>query len=133
MLENLFSKKNKIKKVLVVEDDAMLSMVLAESLKAEKFKVLVVADGSLVFDEVIKFLPNIILLDLILPGIDGFAVLKQLKDDTKTANIPVVVVSNLDQASDVKAVKALGADQYFLKATTKVDVIIDYVKDKLKK
>jgi DNA-binding response OmpR family regulator len=129
----LFSKKNKIKKVLVVEDDAMLSMVLAESLKAEKFKVLVVADGSLVFDEVIKFLPNIILLDLILPGIDGFAVLKQLKDDTKTANIPVVVVSNLDQASDVKAVKALGADQYFLKATTKVDVIIDYVKDKLKK
>lgn len=133
MLENLFNKKNRIKKVLVVEDDAMLSMVLAESLKAEKFKVLVVADGSLVFDEVIKFLPNIILLDLILPGIDGFAVLKQLKDDPKTANIPVVVVSNLDQASDVKAVKALGADQYFLKATTKVDVIIDYVKDKLKK
>jgi DNA-binding response OmpR family regulator len=133
MLEKLFAKKESTKRVLVVEDDAMLSMVLAESLKAEKFKVEVVADGSLVFDEVIKFSPNLILLDLIIPGIDGFSVLKQLKDDAKTANIPVVVVSNLDQASDVKSVKALGADQYFLKATTKIEVIIEYVKDRLKK
>ena len=133
MLGKLFAKKEPTKRVLVVEDDAMLSMVLAESLKAEKFKVVVVADGSLVFDEVIKFSPNLILLDLILPGIDGFTVLKQLKDDAKTANIPIVVVSNLDQASDVKSVKARGADQYFLKATTKVEVIIEYVKDRLKK
>ncbi|MFZ2310772.1 MAG: response regulator [Patescibacteria group bacterium] len=133
MLEKLFARKEPTKKVLVVEDDAMLSMVLAESLKAEKYKVLVVADGSLVFDEVIKFSPNLILLDLILPGIDGFSVLKQLKDDSKTTNIPVVVVSNLDSISDVKSVKALGADQYFLKATTKIEVIIEYVKDRLKK
>lgn len=133
MLEKLFAKKEPAKRVLVVEDDAMLSMVLAESLKAEKFKVVVVSDGSLVFDEVIKFSPNLILLDLILPGIDGFTVLKQLKDDSKTTDIPVVVVSNLDQASDVKSVKALGADQYFLKATTKIEVIIEYVKDRLKK
>lgn len=133
MLEKLFARKESVKRVLVVEDDAMLSMVLAESLKAEKFKVVVVADGSLVLDEVIKFSPNLILLDLILPGIDGFTVLKQLKDDAKTANIPIVVVSNLDQASDVKSVKALGADQYFLKATTKIEVIIEYVKDRLKK
>ena len=64
---------------------------------------------------------------------DGFSVLKQLKEDTKTTNIPVVVVSNLDSASDVKSVKALGADQYFLKATTKIEVIVDYVKNRLKK
>lgn len=133
MLEKLFKKKGLVKKVLVVEDDAMLSMVLAESLKEEKFKVLIVADGSEVMTEALKFSPNLILLDLILPGLDGFTVLKQLKEETKTTHIPVVVVSNLDQASDVKAIKALGADQYFLKATTKVEVIIEHVKDKLKK
>ena len=133
MFKKLFTKKGVTKKILVVEDDAMLSMVLAESLKAVKFKVVVVTDGSLVFDEVIKFSPDLVLLDLILPGLDGFSVLKQLKDDSKTADIPVVVVSNLDSVSDVKSVKALGADQYFLKATTKIEVIIEYVKDRLKK
>jgi Response regulators consisting of a CheY-like receiver domain and a winged-helix DNA-binding domain len=133
MLEKFFGKKEPVKRVLIVEDDAMLSRVLAESLKAEKFKIEIVSDGSLVMDEVIKFQPHIILLDLILPGIDGFEVLKQLKEETKTTNIPVVVLSNLDQASDVKSVKALGAQQYFLKATTDTEVIVDYVKNLLKK
>jgi len=133
MLRKLFTRSKPTGRVLVVEDDAMLSRVLAESLKTEKFKVLVVDNGSKVFDETAKFLPDIILLDLVLPGLDGFAVLKQLKEETKTASIPVVVVSNLDQPSDVKAVKALGADQYFLKANTKLDLIIQYVKDRLKK
>ena len=129
----LFNRQAPTGRVLVVEDDSMLSMVMAESFKAEKFKVSVVADGSKVFNEAIRFSPDIIILDLILPGLDGFAVLKQLKGDTRTEKIPVVVVSNLGQVSDVKAVKALGADQYFLKANTKIDIIVDYAKDKLKK
>lgn len=133
MLEKIFGKKEPVKRVLIVEDDAMLSRVLAESLKAEKFKIEVIPDGSLVLEEAIKFQPHIILLDLILPGIDGFEVLKQLKEETKTTGIPVVVLSNLDQVSDVKSVKALGADQYFLKATTGIEVIVDYVKNSLKK
>lgn len=129
----LFNRRVPAGRVLVVEDDSMLSMVMVESFKAEKFKVSAVADGSKVFNEVIRFSPDIIILDLVLPGMDGFAVLKQLKEDTRTEKIPVVVVSNLGQASDVKAVKALGADQYFLKANTKIDIIVDYTKDKLKK
>lgn len=130
----LFGEKRSVShRVLVVEDDAMLSRVLSELLKREKNKVEVVANGSQVIDEVIRFSPELILLDLILPGIDGFEVLKQLKAESKTAGIPVVVVSNLDQPSDVKAVKALGADQYFLKAVTKPDAIIQYVKDRLNK
>ncbi len=132
MLEKIFGKREPVKRVLIVEDDAMLSRVLSESLKAEKFKIEVVADGSLVRSEAIKFQPHIVLLDLILPGIDGFEVLKQLKEETKTSDIPVVVLSNLDQVSDVKSVKALGAEQYFLKATTEIEVIVNYVKDKLK-
>ncbi|MFA5021660.1 MAG: response regulator [Patescibacteria group bacterium] len=132
MLKGLFNKKKVANKVLVVEDDAMLARVLAERLKVTKFEVSVVGDGSKVLDEAVRFLPNIILLDLVLPGIDGFTVLKQLKEEAKTKNIPVAVISNLDQASDIKSVRALGADQYFLKANTKMDVIVQYVKDKLK-
>ena len=131
---NLFNnKKTSTRRILVVEDDAMLSRVLTEALKKDKFKIEIVANGSEVLAAVARFAPALILLDLVIPGIDGFEVLKQLKADSKTAAIPVVVLSNLDQPSDVKAVKALGADQYFLKATTKMDVIIQFVKDRLNK
>jgi DNA-binding response OmpR family regulator len=133
MLKNLFYKKESVKKILVVEDDAMLSQVLATTLKSEKFKVEVVPDGGEVLNAAIRFLPHLIVLDLILPGVDGFEVLKQLKAETKTASIPVIVLSNLNQASDIKSVKALGAEQYFLKATTELDVIVKYIKDKLNK
>lgn len=131
MTFNIFNKQKQNRRVLVVEDDAMLARVITESLKEKKIKVLGVVDGLAVMDETIKFAPQVILLDLILPGIDGFEVLKQLKAEPKTANIPVIVLSNLDQPSDVKAVKALGADQFFLKATTKIDTITSYVEDKI--
>jgi len=131
MLEKIFGKKKNDKKVLIVEDDSLLSRVLSGGFLAEKFKVMVVENGLEVADKVKSFLPDIILLDLIIPGIDGFAVLKGLKEDEKTKNIPVVVISNLGDVGDVKSVKALGADKYFIKANTEMSEIIKYVKDKL--
>ena len=131
MLEKIFGKKKNDKKVLIVEDDSLLSRVLSGGFLAEKFKVMVVENGLEVADKVKSFLPDIILLDLIIPGIDGFAVLKGLKEDEKTKNIPVVVISNLGDVGDVKSVKALGADKYFIKANTEMSEIIKYVKHKL--
>jgi PleD family two-component response regulator len=133
MLRKLFRRKKLSNRVLLVEDDALLARVLADSLKAEDFDVVVVDNGLNVYDQVLKFSPDIILLDLIIPGIDGFAVLKQLQQESKTKGIPVVVVSNLDQPSDVKSVKALGAEQFFLKANTKMEVIVKYVKNRLRR
>ena len=78
-----------------------------------------------------KFQPKIILLDLMLPGIDGFEVLKQLKESEETKNIPVIVISNLDQVSDVKSAKVLGAEEYFIKANTQLQKIIDYTKSRI--
>jgi len=120
-------------KVLVVEDDVLLSKVLKEGLQAEKFEVCVVANGSSVFRETLQFCPDIMLLDLILPGIDGFAVLKRLKAETRTKKVPIAVITNLSQPSDVKTVKELGADQYFLKANTEMNAIVRYVKKTIKK
>ena len=133
MLEKFFGKKKLAsKKVLIVEDDALLSKVLAENFINEKFAVAVVDNGFEVEAAVAKFNPDIILLDLIIPGIDGFAVLKQLKADKKTAAIPVVVISNLGDVGDIKSTKALGADEYFIKSNTAMDKIVNYAKKKLK-
>jgi len=132
---SIFGKKKDkkiIKKVLIVEDDSLLAKVLSESFLAEKFDVTNVDNGLNVADAVKSFAPDIILLDLIIPGLDGFAVLKQLKADTKTEKIPVVVLSNLGDAGDIKSTKALGAEEYFIKANTEMDKIVKYVKNKLK-
>lgn len=124
--------KTKVGRVLIVEDDALLSKVLSQGFLAEKFEVASVANGLEVAEAVKAFSPDIIMLDLILPGLDGFEVLKRLKADDKTKNIPVVVISNLEEAGDVKSTRALGADQYFVKANTEMKAIINYAKDKIK-
>jgi DNA-binding response OmpR family regulator len=124
--------KKSVKKVLIVEDDSLLAKVLSESFLVAKFQVVTVENGLNVADVVKSFSPDIILLDLILPGLDGFAVLKQLKNDSKTKNIPVAIISNLGDIGDVKSTKALGADEYFIKANTEMDKIVKYVKNKLK-
>lgn len=125
-------KKNITKKILIVEDDSLLAKVMSTTFLAENFEVATVENGLEVLDAVKKFLPDIIMLDLIIPGIDGFAVLKQLKEDDVTKDIPVAIMSNLGSVGDVKSTKALGADEYFIKANTEIEKIVKYVKAKLK-
>lgn len=122
--------EKKSKKVMLVEDDALLAQVLATALKNEDFEVVIVSDGLEALDTAGKIHPSLILLDLILPGMDGFAVLKELKEDSKTSDIPVVIISNLDSVSDIKSTKVLGADKYFLKADSNLDEIVKFVKSK---
>lgn len=125
-------KKSLGKRVLIVEDDSLLAKVLSESFLTEKFQVALADNGLKVAEAVKAFSPDIILLDLVIPGLDGFAVLKQLKSEAKTRNIPVAVISNLGDVGDVKSTKALGADEYFIKSNTELDKIVKYVKNKLK-
>jgi DNA-binding response OmpR family regulator len=132
MAINLFGRKKIVKRVLLVEDDALLSKVMAESLKDKSLDIQIVDNGLQVADAVKKFKPDIILLDLILPGIDGFEVLKNLKADDATKDIPVAVLSNLSDVSDVTSTKALGADEFFIKANTEMDKVVKYIKAKLK-
>jgi len=128
----MFGNKSLGKKVLIVEDDALLSKALSAAFLKEKCEVAVVDNGLNVVEAVKNFWPNIILLDLIVPGLDGFAVLKELKTDTKTQKIPVAVISNLGDEGDVKSAKALGADEYFIKSNTEIEKIVRYVRNELK-
>lgn len=125
-------KKNISKKILIVEDDSLLVKVLSTTFLTENFEVVTVENGLEVLESAKKFIPDIIMLDLIIPGIDGFEVLKQLKEDDVTKNIPVAIMSNLGSVGDVKSTKALGADEYFIKANTEIEKIVKYVKTKLK-
>lgn len=124
-------KQEKNKKVLLVEDDALLANILMDSLVREKFDAVNVKDGLQAIDAAKKFQPDVVLLDLILPGLDGFEVLRQLKDDIKLKKVPVFIISNLDSISDVKSAKALGAEDYFIKANTDIEKIIKVVKKRI--
>ena len=98
----------------------------------EGFDVTALMSGTEALGTAKKILPDIILMNLILPGLDGFAVLKQLKADSKTKRIPVVVMSELEQAADAKSAKALGAEAYFLKTHTEFDKIVEAIKKRVK-
>ena len=126
-------KKTTSVKILVVEDDKMLSRALKSALDSEEgFDSFVVADGLEVYDAVVKIQPDVILLDIILPGMDGFSVLKQLKGDDRLKKIPVIVLSNLDTPVDVQSAKVLGAEKYILKAKSSLEFIVKEVKNVIK-
>lgn len=118
-----------LKKILIVEDDQPLARALELKLSNEGFQPKVASDG----EAALKILENekfdLMLLDLILPKKDGFAVLADLK--AKNSTMPVVVLSNLGQEADTKKAKELGALNYFIKADTSIASIIEYIKQNL--
>lgn len=105
------------KKVLWVEDDSFLGDILAAKLTTEKCSLLYAKDGEAALKLIETNTPDIVLLDLVLPGISGFDVLEQLKKNDKTKNIPVIILSNLAQESDLERAKKLGAFKHFIKAS----------------
>jgi len=105
-----------VKKILFVEDDEFLRTLLLERLKKENLKILVATNGNDAVDRAKNELPSLILLDLILAGKDGFQVLKELKRDGATSNIPVIILSNVGQKEDIEKGLALGAEDYLIKA-----------------
>lgn len=105
------------KKVLWVEDDSFLGDILAAKLTAEKCSLLYAKDGEMALKLLETDTPDIVLLDLVLPGISGFDVLEHIKKDDRTKHVPVIVLSNLAQESDLERVKKLGASKHFVKAS----------------
>jgi DNA-binding response OmpR family regulator len=103
------------RRILVAEDDRFLRKAAEMALKRQGYTVLTAADGEEALRAARTELPDLILLDLIMPKLNGFDVLQALKKETPTAHIPVIILSNLGQDRDVQQAMDAGAAAYFIK------------------
>lgn len=120
------------KTILVIEDDKFLRELIIQKLVKEDFKVSEAVDGEEGIKKIKEGKPDLILLDLILPGVDGFEVLSQMKKESTLASIPVIILSNLGQKDDVEKGLKMGAVDYLIKAHFTPGEIIDKIKAALK-
>lgn len=116
------------KKILIIEDDKFIRDLIARLLIKEGFEVSEVADGEEGTKKIKKELPDLVLLDLLLPGIDGFEILSRMKENPDLAKIPVIILSNLGQKEEIEKGLGLGAVAYLIKAHFSPREIIDKIK-----
>src|SRR3989344_4373035 len=119
-------------KILVAEDDKFLANAYRVKLSKAGYEIKIVSDGQETMDSLETFTPDVILLDIIMPIKDGFAVLEELKKNDKWKNIPVIVASNLGQKEDIDKSMALGATDYIVKSQVPIADILVKINNVLK-
>jgi two-component system, OmpR family, alkaline phosphatase synthesis response regulator PhoP len=118
-------------KILVVEDDPILQKTLSEVLEREGFEVFSAGDGELAIRLAKEKLPDLILLDIIVPKKSGFEVLEAVKEDEKTKEAKVIMLTNLEGSADISRALDLGASSYVVKADSELDYIVAMVRNLL--
>ncbi len=119
---------NKKTKILLIEDDIFLSSIYSKKFESEGFEMLIALDGEKGLKLALSKKPDLILLDLLLPGIDGFEVLRTLQKNKETQRIPVILLTNLNQKEDIDNGLALGAADYIIKTHFMPSEIVEKVK-----
>ncbi|OGY42216.1 MAG: hypothetical protein A2Y67_01725 [Candidatus Buchananbacteria bacterium RBG_13_39_9] len=119
-------------KILLIEDDSFLVEMYTTKFELEGFAVVAAEDGKKGLDMIKSENPDIILLDILMPKMDGFAVLDAMKKDKEMADIPVVLLTNLGQKDDVKKGFEKGAVGYLIKAHFMPSEVVDKIKKILK-
>lgn len=120
------------KKIMWVEDNDFLSDIINHKLGSQGCVLVHAADGKEALEMVEKEMPDLILLDILLPDINGFEILQKIKDNPQTEHIPIILLSNLGQPSDVDTGKNLKAARFLIKATVTLDEIIEEIQAVLK-
>jgi DNA-binding response OmpR family regulator len=118
-------------KVLIVEDDPLISRMYQKIFTFEKFEVDVAANGEEALFKVTDFSPTLILLDVMMPKMNGLQVLETLKAADATKNIPVVMLTNLSGQQDAETAIAKGAVKYIIKSEYEPKQVVEMVKDVL--
>lgn len=119
------------KKVVWVEDDQFLNDIITRKLSMTKCLFFHANEGEEALRIIDKEMPDIVMLDIVLSGMDGFEILRRIKSDPKTKHIPVILLSNLGQASDIEKGKNLGAARFVVKATVTPNEIVDQIREVL--
>ena len=117
-----------IKKILLIEDDKFLRELMSKKLVNMEYDVVSAVDGESGLAMIKETKPDAVLLDLILPGINGFEVLERAKKDPEIANIPVIILSNLGQKEDIERGLGLGAVDFMVKAHFTPQEIVNKLK-----
>lgn len=119
--------------ILVVEDDSFLRKLLCDKLRHEGFELFEAADGQKALDFLKDNRPILMLLDLIMPGVDGFHVLESVRADERIKDLPVIVLSNVGEKHMIERIQQLGADDYLIKAHFFLDEIAERITKVLSK
>jgi len=119
---------NKDIKILLVEDDPFLLSMYSTKFELEEFKVICADDGEEGLRLAKSSAPTIILLDILMPKMDGFEVLRELKKNKLTRHIPVILLTNLNQKDEIEKGLALGADDYLIKAHFMPSEVVEKIK-----
>ncbi len=120
-----------LKTILLIEDESALQKTFSEILKQEGYETIAALDGEIGLRLAKLKKPDLVLLDLVLPKMHGFEVLKALKEDKETPNIPVIVLTNLEGIEDVEKAIELGATTYLVKAQYSLEEVVAKIKKAL--
>ena len=104
-----------MKKILIVEDEELIGNLLQRKLKQAGYYASVAADGEAALKQIREDKPDMVLLDIVLPRLNGFEVLEELKKDEALRQIPVIIISNSGQPSEIEKAKALGVRDWLVK------------------
>ncbi len=116
------------KKVMIIDDDKFLSSLIKARLEKEGLVVLQSFDGEKAVEMLRTEHPNLIILDLIMPKVNGFEVLQTISITPQLEGVPIIIVSNLAQDSDVQKAKELGAKEYFVKVKISIDELLQKIR-----
>ncbi len=112
------------RKILCVEDDVFLSDLIAKKVTDNKGKLLHAGNGEDALKLIESEKPDLVLLDVLLPGLDGFEILKKIRENPVTKDLPVIILSNLGQKNDLEKGKQYGATKFLIKATVSLEEIV---------
>jgi len=121
-----------MKTILIVEDEPTLQKTLSIALQQEGYEVKSALDGEIGLKLAKEIKPDLILLDLILPKIDGFEALEELKNNDITKDIPIIVLTNLESTQEIEKALVMGATTYLVKANYDLKDIIEKIKETIK-
>lgn len=122
-----------MKKILVVEDDQFLINVYRIKLQKAGFKIIIAIDGAEALEKIKSQNFDLVILDLIIPKIDGFGVLTEIRSQEKYKKMPILVASNLGQMEDLNRAMKLGANDFVVKSDTSLDILIEKIKQLISK
>lgn len=118
-----------MKKILLVEDDPFIVDIYASQLRGQGYVVDTACDGEMALEKIKNNYPDLLVLDLLLPKMDGWEVLKNVRQDPRAKTLKVMVISNLNQKDNAENISHFGVLKYFLKIQTSPEDISNAVKE----